>query len=288
MPEPARPGEEHSHTYFVQDNASENELTRLKIQDQMFTTSMGGLLSEQPEAMALRRVLDVGCGAGYWLIEMARAYPDIELLVGIDRNEHMVEYARAEAEAQRVSERVAFRVMDALRPLEFPDDYFDLVNQRLGNSYLRTWDWPGLLREYQRVTRPGGIVRVTENDILSENTSPALTALSQLFLTAFYRAGYLFSAESKGITGDLARLLSQSGLQNVQTRAHALTYRAGTPEWRRYYEDVTRAETALPFIRKWGQIPKNYAELRAQSREEMQRPDFVATLSVLTAWGYKA
>lgn len=45
--------------------------------------------------------------------------------------------------------------MDALGGLELPSGYFDLVNQRLGWSFLRTWDWPNLLNEYQRIAREG-------------------------------------------------------------------------------------------------------------------------------------
>jgi ubiquinone/menaquinone biosynthesis C-methylase UbiE len=104
-------------------------------------------------------VLDVGCGTGNWLIEAAKAYPTMSLLIGIDISAKMVKYACEQAEEQQVNDRVEFHTMDALRLLEFPDKYFDLVNLRLGVSYLRTWDWPKLLQELQRVTRSGGVIR---------------------------------------------------------------------------------------------------------------------------------
>lgn len=285
MSDPTNPRREHPSTYFVQDRSSEEELKRLHIQDQTITASMGGVLPEQPNPAIFQRVLDVGCGTGGWLIEVAKTYPSISLLVGVDVSERMLAYAQEQAEAQQVSDRVEFRTMDALRMLEFPAHYFDLLNQRFGSSYLRTWDWPKLLQEYQRVTRPGGVIRITENDIVTENTSPALTRLNQVFLEAFYQAGHLFTPDSKGVTGELARLLSQHGLQNVQTRAYALEYRAGTVEGQRYYETTKLSETLLPFIRKWTRLPEDYPALHQQMLEEMQQPDFVATLSVLTAWG---
>jgi len=287
MSNPTEPRREHPSTYFVQDRSSREELTRLEVQDQMITASMGGLLPEQPDPATFQRVLDVGCGTGGWLIEVARAYPSISLLVGIDVSGRMIEYAQAQAAARQIGERVEFCTMDALRMLEFPADYFDLVNQRFGHSFLRTWDWPKILHEYQRVARPGGVIRVTESDIITENTSPALTRLSKVFLEASHHAGHLFSSDSKGITGDLARLLSRYGLQNVQTRTYTLNYRAGTPEGQRYYEDTKLAETLLPFIRKWTRLPEDYPLLRQQALEDMQQPDFVASLSVLTAWGTK-
>lgn len=105
-------------------------------------------------------VLDVGCGAGGWLIETAKTYPHIKKLVGVDISDKMLAYPRVQAQAQQLDGRVEFQAMDALRILEFPPASFDLVNQRLGNSWLRTWEWKKILLEYQRVTRPGGIIRI--------------------------------------------------------------------------------------------------------------------------------
>jgi ubiquinone/menaquinone biosynthesis C-methylase UbiE len=79
-------------TYFVQDKRNKTELTRLAIQDQMLTTAMGGVLPEQPDPTVFRRVLDVACGTGGWLIEAAKAYPTMSL-VGIDISQRMIRYA---------------------------------------------------------------------------------------------------------------------------------------------------------------------------------------------------
>jgi ubiquinone/menaquinone biosynthesis C-methylase UbiE len=287
MSTPTNPRREHPSTYFVQDRSNEEELSRLQTQDQMVTTSMGGVLPEQPDPTIFQRVLDVGCGTGGWLIEAAKTYSTMSLLVGVDVSGRMTEYAQAQAEAQQVSDRVQFRTMDALLMLEFPIDYFDLVNQRFGASYLRTWDWPKLLQEFQRVTRPGGVIRVTESNLITESSSSALKRLNQVFIEAFYRAGHLFTPDSNGVTSQLARLLHQYGLENVQTHAHALEYRGGTAEGQRFYEDTRLGETLLPFIRKWTRLPEDYQTLRQQVLSDMQQPDFVATWRLLTAWGNK-
>ncbi len=287
MSTPTNPRRDHPSTYFVEDRSNKEELSRLQIQDRMVTTSMGGVLPEQPDPTIFQRVLDVGCGTGGWLIEAAKTYPTMSLLVGVDVSERMIEYAQAQAEAQQVSDRVQFRTMDTLRMLEFPTEYFHLVNQRFGASYLRTWDWPKLLQEFQRVTQPGGVIRVTESNLITESSSLALIRLNQVFIEAFYGAGHLFTSDSNGVTSQLARLLHQYGLQNVQTRAHALEYRGGTPEGQRFYEDTRLGETLLPFIRKWTRLPEDYQTLRQQVLSDMQQPDFVATWRLLTAWGNK-
>lgn len=287
MSTPIDPRREHPSTYFVQDRSNEEELTRLHAQDQMLTAGMGGVLSEQRDPTIFQRVLDVGCGTGDWLIETAKTYPTISLLVGVDISKKMLEYARAQAEVQQVSDRVQFRTMDALRMLEFPSGYFDLVNERLGASFLRKWDWPKLLSEFQRVTRPGGVIRVTECD-LTENNSPALTCLYDLFLQAMYNAGNFFTLDRRGVIDELANLLNQHGLQNVQTRIHLLDCRDGTPLWQPYYENVRHGfRTLLPFFRKWTRVPDDYEVIYQQALSEIQQPDFVVTWGLLTAWGIK-
>src|SRR5579859_2675340 len=132
LPQPNK--KEQPSAYFVQDRSSEEEMIRLHLQDQMLTASMGGVLPEQTDLARFRRVLDVGCGTGDWLIEVAKTYPSISLLIGVDISSKMLDYARTQAEAQQVSDRVQFRAMDALRMLEFPANSFELVNQRFGMS----------------------------------------------------------------------------------------------------------------------------------------------------------
>lgn len=144
---------EQPSTYWVQDRSNKDEIKRLLVQDQMMTASMGGVLSEQPDPTVFQRVLDVGCGTGGWLIAVAKSYPNVVRAVGIDISNKMIEYARSQA--QEVANRVEFLVMDALHPLEFPANSFDLVNMRFGLSYLRKWDWPNVVSEFQRVTQPG-------------------------------------------------------------------------------------------------------------------------------------
>ncbi|MBV9231535.1 MAG: methyltransferase domain-containing protein, partial [Chloroflexi bacterium] len=288
---PSNHRHEQPSTYVVSDYANKDmkeELTRLRIQDEWVTASMGGVLPEQSDPASFQRVLDVGCGTGGWLVQTAKAYPTISMLIGVDLNDRMLKYAQAQAAAERVSDRVQFVQMDVLRELEFPIDYFDLVNQRFAMGYLRTWDWPNLLKEFERVTRPGGVIRLTEGDVLPENTSPALTRLYHLLLEAFHQSGHLFTPESDGLTGHLARFLQRFGLKNIQTRSYTGEGRAGTSDGQRFYEDMSRVfRTHLPFLRKWTRVPDDYEQIYQQALNEMQQPDFVVNGRILTVWGNK-
>jgi ubiquinone/menaquinone biosynthesis C-methylase UbiE len=278
---------ENPSTYFVQDRKNQKELTRLMIQDRLLTVGMGGVLKEQADPTVFGRVLDVGCGAGGWLIEAAEAYPTMSL-VGIDISHRMIKYARAQAEAHHVHDRIEFHVMDALRPLDFPAAFFDLVNLRLGVSFLRTWDWPKMLGELQRVTHPGGVVRLTDSETIHQSNSPALMQLLGMGMSAFYRAGHLFTEETTGLTDHLAQLLNQCGYEQVQTKAHTMEYQAGTEEGEAYYEDMMLVFQLLrPFIQKWGYASRDYEAIYRQALNEMRQPDFHSAWNILTAWGCK-
>jgi ubiquinone/menaquinone biosynthesis C-methylase UbiE len=281
---------ENPSTYFVQDRSNRQEMERLDMQDKIVTIEMGGVLSEFADPSCLRQVLDVGCGTGGWLMEMARTYPTIERLVGADISGKILAYARTKAESLGLGTRVQFQTMDALRVLEFPTSTFDLVNQRLAASWLRTWDWKKILLEYHRVTRPGGIVRITEANIVESN-SPALTKLWSIFLETFFRSGHYFTLSHDGLTSELARLMTQHGFEDVQTRLSPWPscYRAGTEMGQCLYEDMAHFfRLLLPFFNKWTCVPSDYEEIYQQALKDMQQPDCVVTGSLLTAWGVRS
>lgn len=285
MATPNHPRKEQHGTYFVQDRSNKEERTRLRIQDQLLTTGMGGVLPEQADRTRLHSLLDVGCGSGDWLIEVAKIYPHMTRLVGVDISSKMLGYARAQADAEGVGERIEFLEMDALQKLDFPDGSFDLVNERFGDSFIRTWDWPGFLEECRRVVRPGGVIRVTECD-LTENNSPALNRIYDLFLHALYNAGHFFRQERRGVIDELGSLLRRYGIENVQTCVHPIDCSAGTPAWQPYYENVQHGfRTLLPFFRKWTRVPDDYEAIYQQALEDMQQAGFGVTWTLLTAWG---
>lgn len=273
----------YSGTYFVHDQQNEDELHRLIDQDRFVTASMGGVLSEQADPTAFRRVLDVACGSGGWVIEAAQRYPEMSLM-GIDINQHYLAHARTQAEAQHVDDRVEFRAMDALGILDFPDASFDLVNLRFAISFVRTWNWPRMLREMLRILRPGGVIRLTDEEVIHRSTSQGAMQFCEMLLCALYRSGHLFAQESSGLTAHLAPLLRDVGCQNVQTKTYTLPFRAGTPEGLAYAKDGEYLlRTFRPFLQKWGCMSKDYDY--QQTLAEIRHPDFSATWHLLTAWG---
>jgi ubiquinone/menaquinone biosynthesis C-methylase UbiE len=120
-------------------------------------------------------------------------------------------------------------VMDALQPLAFPDDSFDLVHARFLCGCMPTTAWPALLKECVRVTRPGGIIYLTE----AENgisTSPACEQIGALCARAMQVAGHSYSPDGRhlGVTPLLGHFLRQAGCQHIQQQAHVIDYSVDT------------------------------------------------------------
>jgi ubiquinone/menaquinone biosynthesis C-methylase UbiE len=268
-------------TYFVQDRSNQEELKRLVIQERMVTERMGGVLPEQPDVTQFRRVLDIGCGPGGWVIEIAQAYPQIEKLYGIDISPTMIHYACERAAQQQFpKERVEFLVMDALRMLEFPNSFFDLVNLRFGVSFMRKWDWPKMFSEMHRILKPRGIARITEGDINYDSSSIALSQFWTSLQRAFYHAGYLFEEKPAGLVDHLPGLLLRHDFQNIQLRKFPVEFHAGTEAGKALFDDLTHAfHTSRPFLQRHGCLPQDYDVLYQQAIQDMQQPDFVARTS---------
>ena len=267
--------QEHPSTYMVQDRSNETEIERLRIQDALVTSGMGGVLPEQDDPERFRSVLDVGCGTGGWLIEAAQKYPTMERLVGVDVSQKMIDFAREQAAAAGVADRVEFSVMDALRMLEFPDESFDLINQRFGLSYIRTWDWGKLLQEYQRVSRDG-VIRIVDTEVLHETTSLCTRRLGEMLQGAFYRAGHFATNSPTGFL-EAAQSALQKQLRTITKHDFRIEYRGLTRSALHLRSDYEHGgKTIRPFLLKWGQIPKDYDEVLKQSLDDMLQEDFFA------------
>ncbi len=146
-----------SSNSYVFDPESPTEMARLINQSRMTTQAMGGPLSGITDPSLLHNILDLGSGPGGWSLDVAFALPDSEV-EGVDISRTMVDYARARARTQQLS-NASFNIMDITQPLQFPDASFDLVNTRFLFSVLKRDAWSPFLNECTRVLRPGGILR---------------------------------------------------------------------------------------------------------------------------------
>jgi ubiquinone/menaquinone biosynthesis C-methylase UbiE len=276
-------------TYVVQDRDNQEELKRLIVQDHLITTTMGGVLPEQPDPGRFRRVLDIGCGPGGWILEAAQAYPQMKKLYGIDISTTIINHAREQAAQQNVAtgpqERVEFLVMDALRMLEFPDDFFDLANLRFGSSFMRQWDWLKMFDEMHRVTRLNGIIRIVDGQMGMLSESAALNRWFDLMRRALYRAGHLFEESPKGLVDSLPSLLVKFGFTKLEVRKQVDEYRFGTAAGDALIEDLMLLfHTLRPYLRRYGCEPKDYDAICLRAAKDMQTSGFTMTWELTTFW----
>jgi ubiquinone/menaquinone biosynthesis C-methylase UbiE len=276
---------ESASTYFVQDPHNKEELTRLLIQDQAITAAIGGILPEQKDPAQIHRVLDIACGPGGWAIDAAQAYPHMQLY-GVDISPAIIDHARKRAEdAQLSTDRVEFIVMNALRKLEFPDDFFDLANFRFGLSFMRQQDWPNMLSEMKRIVKPAGIVRIVEGEAGLRSSSAALTKFYALIRQATYCAGHLFKEDLSGLIDELPGLLMRSGFQKIQSRKHTISYRTGITSGDAFVQSIILFfQTAEPYLDRYGCLPEDYHTICQQATKDMQQPGFVMTHTLVTLW----
>jgi SAM-dependent methyltransferase len=148
-------------------------------------------------------VLDVGTGVGATPSYLAREL-DCRV-VGVDLLEPMIQQARERARMDGVAGPVAFAAADA-RALPFQDGLFDAVIMESLNVFFE--DKQRAVREYVRLTRPGGYVGMTEMTWLAP-PSPE---------TAAYYKRVVF-ADSLEASGWIA-LLEEAGLEDVVGSAH--------------------------------------------------------------------
>ena len=139
-----------------------------------YLASAGDWIAAMPDVDArLRRepparVADLGCGAGWSAIGLARAYP-LARVDGFDLDPASIAMARANAVASGVAERVGFEVRDAGDP--GLDGAYDLVV-----VFEALHDMPRpveALMTLGRLARPAGAVLVVDEKVEERFTAPA-------------------------------------------------------------------------------------------------------------------
>lgn len=101
------------------------------------------------------KILDVGTGSGNFIDIILSLSDNFVEIIGIDQLQIAVDTATKKF----TDERIKFMKMDALK-MEFEDNSFDLVC--LSNSLHHLSEINGMLKEMERVLKPGGYLLVNE------------------------------------------------------------------------------------------------------------------------------
>lgn len=274
---------------YIFDPESGVEMARLLQLDRLLTRGAGGPLAGVLADASLRAVLDLACGPGGWVLDVAHECPDSQV-TGIDISQSMIAYASTRAAALKLH-NATFHNMDLLRPLTFEDASFDMVNARFLAVVLRQEAWPRVLDECMRVARPGGIIRLTEIDEFGLTTSQSYEELKSLSASILGKAGYGFSPDGRthGMTPKLGRLLQDAGFTDIQRSAHVVDFSAGTANWQMVFDHtIAICAEAKPFLLRSGVLSEQrFEDLYQHMQVELLADDFCGILSYQSAVGTK-
>jgi ubiquinone/menaquinone biosynthesis C-methylase UbiE len=277
-------------TTSLADVKNQDESIQLLDHDVRITEAMGGPLAEQDECNLemIYDVLDLACGFGGWSLQVASAFPEMEV-TGIDISPSTIRSANTFAKIQRLS-NARFLCRDITQPLPFPDSSFDLVNVRFVSEILLQHDWPQLLNECFRLLRSGGIIRLTEGEWgIVTSSVPAITRLFSFGLNARDKAGRSFSPDRRyqSIAPLLLQFVRAAGFQEAECKAYALDHSYGSTLYPSFIEDYV----------KWFQIDQSFIlkqqvatgdeleDLYKQALLEIRSEHFGALLYLFIVWG---
>lgn len=278
---------------YVIDQESGAEMARLVDQDRMATHHMGGLFPQNFDLSNVHTILDIACGPGGWVQEVAFAHRD-KHVVGIDISTTMLDYARAQAKVQGLK-NTHFHLMDATSPFTFPDASFDFVNARFIVGFMWKEAWPQLIHECARILRPGGTLCITETDSpgIGITSSPALERYIRLIGRALFRTGRTFCPDEDGghlgITPRLRGFFSQAGFQQMREQPHMINYSADMEAHMHNSRNLQVAMKLLqPFLQKTNVASREELDqLHQQMVMEMYQPDFCGIWYFMSITGQK-
>ncbi len=178
-----------------------------------------------------QKVLDVATGTGAVAVAMAQAVGSEGRVHAIDLSEGMM--ARAEANVGKMAlGNVDFHVMDAER-LDFKKEYFHAVVCSFGLFFLP--DMEAALRDWVRVTRPGG--RVLFTSFGEQAFQPLMTRFADQVVEFGGRLpsaehGMRFATERVKSPAHCVTLLQDAGLESVVVDTLQLGYHlASADDW---------------------------------------------------------
>ncbi|MDE3058748.1 MAG: methyltransferase domain-containing protein [Bacteroidota bacterium] len=173
------------------------------------------------------RVLDLGCGAGYWSSRIAETYPWMNV-VGADIGKEFIEKARS----RYATDRVSFEIADFTN-LPFEKDTFDCIYA--DNTLEHAFDVNATLCEAYRVLKTGGLLVAA---IPSDARNPKNICDNHTWKTAPH---------------EVMLRLQESGFTDIDIEETDVYRRFGTHPY-------PPSSDRMMFIRAW-KHPKNYTKL---------------------------
>ncbi len=282
---PEKPGKS---TYAL-DSESPMEMTRLIEQYRRVNQAMGGPLAGLPELPEGANVLDLACGPGSWVLDIAFERPDIKA-AGVDISKIMIDYANARASTQRLT-NATFGIMDITRTLDFSDESFDLVTASGLVAVLHQDKWKPFIAECTRLLRPGGFLRLTEPYDFGVTNSVAIERIQALGMQMIQKLGYGFSADGRtfGLAHTLPGLFRAAGYINTQPLIYPIEFSFDRPAWVDFYHNyqLVYQQSKIGWVHFGLVTSEEFDQLYQQMLIDMNQEDFRGMSAIFSVVGEK-
>ncbi len=247
----------------------------------------GRLHPERIPVNTMESILDLGCGTGEWIFDLARRYPKLRIY-GIDSNEEVLHQAKVRRNTSSLRQ-VELRHMDLLQGLPIPTACVDFVHMRRFARYIKPQAWPSMISECVRVLRPSGWLNIVELE-LCEISSPACLTIHRAMLQARTKIGRTLDATGStlGVAQRLYAMLLDAGLYEVGY--DVFTIDLGTMGGNTAHvflsEIVRHAFILKPLVIQQGILESDeFDTLVEQARVELQSPDLCGWAILISAYG---
>lgn len=187
--------------YLLPKDAQEDN--RLDYQHHVMYLAIGSHFVA-PLPQGLTHILDVGTGTGIWAIEMARLYPQAQV-IGVD--------VGSSSFKPDLPTNCVLQFGNVLEKLPFPDGAFDYTHQRFLVSAIPAQRWPDVIHELVRVTRPGGWIESMEINNIFQNSGPETERLAEWIARVSQALGFDANA-----VPSIGHQLQAEGLLHVESQ----------------------------------------------------------------------
>jgi ubiquinone/menaquinone biosynthesis C-methylase UbiE len=223
------------------------------------------------EIGAGKRVLEVGCGNGWVLREIACRVAPGGQAVGLDGSAELLAIARSQADQEGLM--LELRQGDA-RTLPFGDGEFDVALAPLLLLHVPNADQ--IIPELIRVARPGGRVGVLERD----NESFIVSHPDREITRRIIQTGTDRTAINAWVGRRLPGLMTRGGLRDVEVQPLTILERQSSG-------------ATLQYLLRWAEVaadvgaitPDQHQRWLDELHEEEAQHGFLVGVTYLFAWG---